>query len=171
VHKITIVPRTSGALGYTMQVDEEEKSLVSKNDAFRKLATYAGGRAAEALVFGDITTGAANDIQQMTRVARAMITQYGMSDDFGMMAIEEQTNPYLQGGTVTNASQETLKDVDDQVKALVQKAYDTAYGILAEHRPLLDRLAEYLLEKETITGKEFMDIIEPERSETENETI
>ena len=159
VHKITIVPRTSGALGYTMQVDEEEKSLLSKNDAFRKLSTYAGGRAAEALVFGDVTTGAANDIQQMTRIARAMITQYGMSEDFGMMAIEEQTNPYLQGGTVSNASQQTLKDVDDQVKALVQKAYDTAYGILEDNREMLDRLSDYLLTKETITGKEFMEIL------------
>lgn len=159
VHKITIVPRTSGALGYTMQVEEEEKNLLSKNDAFRKLATYAGGRAAEALVFGDITTGAANDIQQMTRIARAMITQYGMSEDFGMMAIEEQVNPYLQGGTVSNASQQTLKDVDDQVKVLVQSAYDTAFGILQENREVLDRLAEHLLAQETITGKEFMDLL------------
>ncbi len=159
VHKITIVPRTSGALGYTMQVDEEEKNLLSKTDIFQKLATYAGGRAAESLVFGEITTGAANDIQQMTKIARAMITQYGMSDDFGMMGIEEQVNPYLQGGTTSNASQQTLKDVDDQVKELVQNAYDRAYAILEENREALDRLTEYLLTKETITGKEFMDLL------------
>lgn len=169
VHKITIVPRTSGALGYTMQVDEEEKSLISKADAYRRLATYAGGRAAEALVFGDITTGASNDIQQMTKIARAMVTQYGMTDEFGMMGIEQQTNPYLGSGTVSNAAPNTLEKVDDQVHKIVNDSYKKAYMILEENRNMLDRLAAYLLEEETITGKQFMDILHGEDVQTEVE--
>lgn len=169
VHKITIVPRTSGALGYTMQVDEEEKSLISKADAYRRLATYAGGRAAEALVFGDITTGASNDIQQMTKIARAMVTQYGMTDEFGMMGIEQQTNPYLGSGTVSNAAPNTLEKVDDQVHKIVNDSYKKAYMILEENRNTLDRLAAYLLEEETITGKQFMDILHGEDVQTEVE--
>lgn len=169
VHKITIVPRTSGALGYTMQVDEEEKSLISKADAYRRLATYAGGRAAEALVFGDITTGASNDIQQMTKIARAMVTQYGMTDEFGMMGIEQQTNPYLGSGTVSNAAPNTLEKVDDQVHKIVNDSYKKAYMILEENRNMLDRLAAYLLEEETITGKQFMDILHGENVQTEVE--
>lgn len=169
VHKITIVPRTSGALGYTMQVDEEEKSLISKADAYRRLATYAGGRAAEALIFGDITTGASNDIQQMTKIARAMVTQYGMTDEFGMMGIEQQTNPYLGSGTVSNAAPNTLEKVDDQVHKIVNDSYKKAYMILEENRNTLDRLAAYLLEEETITGKQFMDILHGEDVQTEVE--
>lgn len=169
VHKITIVPRTSGALGYTMQVDEEEKSLISKADAYRRLATYAGGRAAEALVFGDITTGASNDIQQMTKIARAMVTQYGMTDEFGMIGIEQQTNPYLGSGTVSNAAPNTLEKVDDQVHKIVNDSYKKAYMILEENRNTLDRLAAYLLEEETITGKQFMDILHGEDVQTEVE--
>lgn len=160
VHKITIIPRTSGALGYTMQVEEQEKSLLSKKDAFEKLAVYSGGRAAEALVFDDITTGASNDIAQMTKIARAMVTQYGMSDEFGMMAIDTEVNPYLNGGTSSNASPDTLKRVDAEVSKLIDNAYHTAYGILEENRFVLDRLASHLMEKETITGKEFMEILE-----------
>lgn len=159
VHKITIVPRTSGALGYTMQVEEEEKSLLSKTDAEEKLAVYGGGRAAEALVFGNITTGASNDIAQMTRIARAMVTQYGMSDEFGMMGIETQTNPYLSGGTSSSASPETMKKVDDEVKQIIENAYNEAYKILEENREDLDKLSNYLLEKETITGAEFMELL------------
>lgn len=169
VHKITIVPRTSGALGYTMQVEEKEKSLLSKSDALRKLSTYAGGRAAEALVFGDITSGASNDIQQMTKIARAMVTQYGMTDEFGMMGVEEQTNVYLGGGTRSNAAPNTLEKVDTQVKGIIQEAYDTAYRILQDNRDALDELTEYLLKEETITGKEFMDILEKDKVHAEDD--
>jgi len=162
VQKITIIPRTSGALGYTLQVDEGEKHLMSKEEIFNKITTFTGGRAAEALKFGSITTGASNDIEQATRLARGMIARYGMSEEFGMVALETVTNQYLGGDTSLACSQETAAKIDSAVVALVKEAYDRAYDILAKNREKLDALAAYLLEKETITGAEFMEILERE---------
>ncbi len=159
VHKITIVPRTSGALGYTMQVEEGEKLLMTKEEAFNKIATLTGGRAAEAVIFGSITTGASNDIEQATRLARAMITRYGMSDDFGMVALETVNNQYLGGDTSLACSAETAAKIDRDVVAMIGDAYKKAEAIIKENRPAMDALAAYLLEKETITGEEFMDIL------------
>ena len=159
VHKITIVPRTSGALGYTMQVEEGEKLLMTKEEAFNKIATLTGGRAAEAVIFGSITTGASNDIEQATRLARAMITRYGMSDDFGMVALETVNNQYLGGDTSLACSAETAAKIDRDVVAMIGDAYKKAEAIIKEHRTAMDALAAYLLEKETITGEEFMDIL------------
>ena len=159
VHKITIVPRTSGALGYTMQVDEGEKLLMTKDEAFNKIATLTGGRAAEAVIFGSITTGASNDIEQATRLARAMITRYGMSDDFGMVALETVNNQYLGGDTSLACSAETAAKIDRDVVAMIGDAYKKAEAIIKENRTAMDALAAYLLEKETITGEEFMDIL------------
>ena len=159
VHKITIVPRTSGALGYTMQVEEGEKLLMTKEEALNKIATLTGGRAAEAVIFGSITTGASNDIEQATRLARAMITRYGMSDDFGMVALETVNNQYLGGDTSLACSAETAAKIDRDVVAMIGDAYKKAEAIIKENRAAMDALAAYLLEKETITGEEFMDIL------------
>ena len=159
VHKITIVPRTSGALGYTMQVEEGEKLLMTKEEAFNKIATLTGGRAAEAVIFGSITTGASNDIEQATKLARAMITRYGMSDDFGMVALETVNNQYLGGDMSLACSAETAAKIDRDVVAMIGDAYKKAEAIIKENRTAMDALAAYLLEKETITGEEFMDIL------------
>ncbi len=159
VHKITIVPRTSGALGYTMQVEAGEKLLMSKEEALNKLATLTGGRAAEAVVFGSITTGASNDIEQATKLARAMITRYGMSDNFGMVALETVGNQYLGGDASLACSAETAAKIDREVVTMISDAYKKAESIIKENRAIMDALADYLLEKETITGEEFMEIL------------
>jgi cell division protease FtsH len=159
VQKITIIPRTSGALGYTMQVDEGNHYLMSKEEIENKIATFTGGQAAEKLVFNSITTGAANDIEQATKLARAMITRYGMSEEFGMVAMESMTNQYLGGDTSLACSVETQTLIDKQVVALVKKQQAKAMAILEENRPKLDELAKHLYEKETITGEEFMAIL------------
>ena len=160
VHKITIIPRTSGALGYTMQVEDGERLLMSKEEALNKIATLTGGRAAEEFMFHSITTGASNDIEQATKLARAMVTRYGMSDQFGMVALETVTNQYLGGDTSLSCSPETAKAIDDEVIATVKAQYEKAMGILRDHAAKLNELAGYLLEKETITGEEFMEIYE-----------
>ena len=160
VHKITIIPRTSGALGYTMQIEEGERVLMSREDMLGQLATLTGGRAAEEVVFGSITSGASNDIEKATQMARAMVTRYGMSDQFGMVALETVNNPYLSSDSSLVCSPETSARVDAEVQSLIAAAHDRAVGILKENRELMDRLAAYLLEKETITGAEFMDILE-----------
>ena len=159
VHKITIIPRTSGALGYTMQVEDGERLLMSKEEALNKIATLTGGRAAEEFMFHSITTGASNDIEQATKLARAMVTRYGMSDQFGMVALETVTNHYLGGDTSLACSPETAKAIDDEVIATVKAQYEKAMGILRDHAAKLNELAGYLLEKETITGEEFMEIL------------
>ena len=159
VQKITIIPRTSGALGYTMQVDEGNHYLMSKEEIENKIATFTGGRAAEEVVFGSITTGASNDIEQATKLARAMITRYGMSDDFDMVALETVTNQYLGGDASLACSAETQTEIDRQVVELVKKQHEKAVKILQDNRKKLDELAEYLYEKETITGEEFMKIL------------
>ena len=159
VPKITSVPRTSGALGYTMQVEEGNHYLMTKEEIENKIATFTGGRAAEEVVFGSVTTGASNDIEQATKLARAMITRYGMSDEFGMVALETVTNQYLGGDASLACSAETQTKIDQQVVALVQKQHDKAVKILMDNREKLDQLATYLYEKETITGEEFMRIL------------
>ena len=159
VHKITIVPRTSGALGYTMQVEERERFLLSREEAFNKLVTLTAGRVAEELVFDSITTGASNDIEQATRLARAMVTRYGMSKTFGMVALETVTNQYLGGDTSIACSADTATRVDQEVIALIGQAYARAKELLEQDRAAMDRLSAYLLEKETITGEEFMEIL------------
>ena len=159
VQKITIVPRTSGALGYTMQVEEGNHYLLTKEEIENKIATFTGGRAAEEVVFGSVTTGASNDIEQATKLARAMITRYGMSDEFGMVALETVTNQYLGGDASLACSAETQTKIDQQVVALVQKQHDKALSLLTDNREKLDQLAAYLYEKETITGEEFMHIL------------
>ncbi len=159
VTKITIIPRTSGALGYTMQVDEEEKFLLTRDEALNKIATLTGGRAAEELVFSVATSGAANDIEQATRMARAMVTRYGMSEDFGMTALETVTNQYLGGDTTLACSPETAAKIDAEVMQIIKNAHRKAYDILQKDRAKLDELAAYLLKKETITGEEFMQIL------------
>lgn len=159
VQKITIIPRTSGALGYTMQVEQQDKCLMTKEELENKIATYTGGRAAEEVVFGQITTGASNDIEQATRLARAMITRYGMNEEFDMVALETVTNQYLGGDTSLACSADTQKEIDRKVIAAVREQHEKAKKILTENRELLDRLARYLYEKETITGEEFMDIM------------
>ena len=160
VHKITIIPRTSGALGYTMQIEEGERVLMSREEMLGQLATLTGGRAAEEVVFGSITSGASNDIEKATQMARAMVTRYGMSDQFGMVALETVNNPYLGGDSSLACSPETSARVDAEVQGMIAAAHDRAVAILKENRELMDRLAAYLLEKETITGAEFMDILE-----------
>ena len=159
VQKITIVPRTSGALGYTMQVDEGEHYLMSREEIENKIATLTGGRAAEALIFGSVTTGASNDIEQATKLARAMISRYGMSDEFGMVAFETVTNQYLGGDTSLACSEETAAKIDAAVVALIRSAQQKADAILRENAQKLNELSEYLLERETITGAEFMEIL------------
>ena len=159
VHKITIIPRTSGALGYTMQVEEGERFLMSKEEALNKIATLTGGRAAEEFIFHSITTGASNDIEQATKLARAMITRYGMSSQFGMVALETVNNQYLGGDTSMVCSPETARLVDEEVVAVVKQQYDKAMQILKDHAAKLNEIAAYLLERETITGEEFMEIL------------
>ena len=159
VQKITIIPRTSGALGYTMQVEEGNHYLMTREEMENKIATLTGGRAAEEVVFGSITTGASNDIEQATKLARAMITRYGMSDEFGMVALETVTNQYLGGDASLACSADTQTKIDQQVVALVQKQHEKALQILTENRAKLDELARHLYEKETITGEEFMSIL------------
>ena len=159
VHKITIIPRTSGALGFTMQADEDERFLMDKQEAFAKIVTLTGGRAAEELCFDSVTTGASNDIEQATSIARAMITRYGMSESFGMTAFEQMVNPYLGNDTTMNCSQETAARIDREVIALIDKAYDQAKTILKDNRSKLDEIAHVLIERETISGQEFMDIL------------
>ena len=159
VQKITIVPRTSGALGYTMQVEEGNHYLLTKEEIENKIATYTGGRAAEEVAFGSVTTGASNDIEQATKLARAMISRYGMSDEIGMVAMETVNNQYLGGDTSLACSAETQTSIDRQVVALVKKQHDKAVQILTENRQKLTELSEYLYEKETITGEEFMQIL------------
>lgn len=159
VHKITIIPRTSGALGYTMQVEEGEKSLMSKEEAFNKIATFTGGRAAEELIFGTFTSGASNDIEQATKLARAMVTRFGMSKDFDMMALETVNNQYLGGDASLACSPEMAGKVDEEVLSIIKDAHEKAINILKENIDKLHELAHFLLEKETITGEEFMDIL------------
>jgi cell division protease FtsH len=160
VQKITIVPRTSGALGYTMQVDTGNHYLMSKTEIENKICTYTGGRAAEEVVFGSVSTGASNDIEQATKLARAMITRYGMSEEFDMVAMETVTNQYLGGDTSLSCSAETQTKIDGLVVDLVKKQHTKAAEILLENRAKLDELAQYLYERETITGEEFMNILE-----------
>ena len=159
VQKITIIPRTSGALGYTMQVDQDDKYLLTKQELENKIATFTGGRAAEELVFGEITTGASNDIEQATKLARAMITRYGMSEDFDMVALETVSNQYLGGDASLACSADTQNEIDRKVVELVKRQHEKASKILADNRAKLDELAKYLYEKETITGEEFMSIL------------
>jgi cell division protease FtsH len=159
VQKITIIPRTSGALGYTMQVDEGNHYLMSKEEIENKIATYTGGRVAEEIAIGSITTGASNDIEQATKLARAMITRFGMSDDFGMVALETVTNQYLGGDTSLACSTETQTKIDEKVVALVKAQYEKAKQILLANKAKLDELAQYLYANETITGDEFMQIL------------
>ena len=159
VQKITIVPRTSGALGYTMQVDEGNHYLMTKDELINKIATLTGGRAAEELIFGSITTGASNDIEQATKLARAMITRYGMSEEFDMVALETVTNQYLGGDTSLACSADTQREIDRKVVELVKSQHEKALKILTDNREKLDELAKYLYEKETITGEEFMNIL------------
>ena len=159
VQKITIVPRTSGALGYTMQVDEGNHYLMSKEEMENKIATYTGGRTAEEIVFGSVTTGASNDIEQATKLARAMITRYGMSKEFDMVALEVQTNQYLGGDSSLACSADTQKKIDERVVELVRRQHEKAAQILLENREKLDELSQYLYQRETITGEEFMNIL------------
>ena len=160
VQKITIIPRTSGALGYTMQVDAGEKYLMSKEEALNKIATFTGGRAAEELIFHSITTGASNDIEQATKIARAMVTRYGMTDEFDMVAMETVNNQYLGGDTSLTCSPETARMIDEQVVKIVRTQHEKALNILKENEGKLHEIAKYLLDKETITGEEFMEIYE-----------
>ena len=159
VTKITIIPRTSGALGYTMQVDEGERNLMSKEEIENKIATFTGGRVAEELIFHSVTTGASNDIEQATKLARAMITRYGMSEEFGMVALETVSNQYLGGDTSLACSQDTAKEIDQKVIETVKTQYEKATKLLTENMAKLHELAKYLYEKETITGEEFMQIL------------
>ena len=166
VTKITIIPRTSGALGYTMQVDEDEHNLMSREELENKIATLTGGRVAEDLVFHSITTGASNDIEQATKVARSMITRFGMNEEFGMVAFETVTNQYLGGDTSLACSESTAAQIDEKVVAAVRKQYDKAEQLLKDNMPKLHELAKYLYEKETITGKEFMEIFHQAQAES-----
>ncbi|MBR6242970.1 MAG: ATP-dependent zinc metalloprotease FtsH, partial [Ruminococcus sp.] len=159
VHKITIIPRTSGALGYTMQIDEDEKFLMSREEAFSRIAVLTGGRSAEEVVFGSCTSGASNDIEKATKLARAMVTRYGMSESFDMMALETVNNQYLGGDTSLACSSETASKIDEEVNSIIKKAHEKALSILNENIGKLHRLASYLLEKETMTGDEFMSLL------------
>ena len=170
VQKITIVPRTMGALGYVMHVPEEEKYLNTKKELEAMLVGYLGGRAAEEIVFDTVTTGAANDIEQATKVARAMITQYGMSDRFGLMGLAETQNQYLDGRAMLNCGDSTATEIDHEVMKLLKKSYDEAKRLLCENREVMDKIAAFLIEKETITGKEFMKIFHEAKGIEEPET-
>lgn len=162
VTKITIIPRTSGALGYTMQVDEGERNLMSKEELENRIATFTGGRVAEDLIFHSVTTGASNDIEQATKMARAMITRFGMNDEIGMVAFETVNNPYLGGDTTLMCSEQTAADIDKKVIAVVKDAYTKAENLLKDNLPKLHKLAKFLYERETITGEEFMEILQRE---------
>lgn len=170
VQKITIVPRTMGSLGYVMQVPEEEKYLMSKDDILTRITTLYGGRAAEELVFGSITTGASTDIEKATGLARAMVTQYGMSEKFGLMGLESIESKYLDGRPVQNCSNETAGEVDKEVMRILKQCYDRALELLSDNREVLDKIAEYLITKETITGEEFMNIYKDVKGEDLTET-
>ena len=158
VQKITIVPRTMGSLGYVMQVPEEEKYLQNKDELMARLVTLVAGRAAEEIVFGRVTTGAANDIEKATKIAKAMITQYGMSDRFGLMNLATVDDPYLNGNARLDCSDETAAQIDEEVKNMLKECYEEAKQLLTENRDVLDKIAHYLYDHETITGKEFMKI-------------
>ncbi|NLJ41947.1 MAG: ATP-dependent zinc metalloprotease FtsH [Clostridiales bacterium] len=166
IHKITIIPRTSGALGYTMQVEENEKSLMTKTETFNRMVTICGGRAAEEVIFEEITTGAANDIEQVTKIARAMVTRFGMSGEFGMMALETQNNIYLGGDSSLACSPKTSELIDIEVKELIQSAYQRAVQILTDNKAKLHELAEFLYNEETITGEQFMGLLNSENKYT-----
>ena len=168
VQKITIIPRTSGALGYTMQVDQGERYLMSRDEALNKIATFTGGRAAEEVIFHSITTGASNDIEQATKIARAMVTRYGMTDEFDMVAMETVNNQYLGGDTSLMCSPETAKRIDEKVVQIVREQHEKAIHILKENETKLHEIAAYLLDKETITGEEFMEIFEKQSTDGEN---
>ena len=168
VQKITIIPRTSGALGYTMQVDQGERYLMSRDEALNKIATFTGGRAAEEVIFHSITTGASNDIEQATKIARAMVTRYGMADEFDMVAMETVNNQYLGGDTSLMCSPETAKRIDEKVVQIVREQHEKAIHILKENETKLHEIAAYLLDKETITGEEFMEIFEKQSTDGEN---
>ena len=159
VHKITIVPRTSGALGYTMQVDKGEQVLMSREDLFNRIATLTGGRAAEEVILGRVTTGASNDIEQATRLARAMVTRYGMSEKYDMMGLETVNNAYLGGDSSLTCSSETAADIDREVLKMIGDAHQKARKLIADHLDIMHEAAAYLLDKETITGEEFMAIV------------
>ena len=159
VHKITIIPRTSGALGYTMQVDSGEHFLLSKDDLFNRIVTLTGGRSAEEVMFGTVTTGASNDIEQATKLARAMVTRYGMSDKYDMMGLETVNNAYLGGDTSLACSADTAADIDKEVLLVIKQAHQKAKDIISTHQDLMHRAASFLIEKETITGDEFMKIV------------
>ena len=159
VHKITIIPRTSGALGYTMQVDEGDQVLLSRESLFNRIATLTGGRTAEEVVFGSVTTGASNDIEQATKLARAMVTRFGMSEKYDMMGLETGNNAYLGGDNALTCSAETAAEIDREVLRIVKQAHEKARGILTAHRAILDEAAAFLLQRETITGEEFMTIV------------
>ena len=170
VHKITIIPRTSGALGYTMQVDEDGNHyLMSKEELTNKIATLTGGRAAEELIFHSITTGASNDIEQATKLARGMITQYGMSDQFDMVALQSKNNAYLGGDMSIACSEETQKAIDDEVVALVKAQHQKAYKILEDNIMKLHEIVKFLYERETITGEEFMKILNAKENAIEEQ--
>lgn len=171
VQKITIVPRTMGALGYVMHVPEEEKFLNTRKELEAMLVGYLGGRAAEEIVFDTVTTGAANDIEQATKVARAMITQYGMSDRFGLMGLAETQNQYLDGKAMLNCGDSTATEIDHEVMKLLKKSYDEAKRLLSENRDVMDKIAEFLIQKETITGKEFMKIFHEAKGRIEEKTV
>ncbi|GIN59269.1 ATP-dependent zinc metalloprotease FtsH [Lederbergia ruris] len=164
VHKITIIPRTSGALGYTMQVEEGEKVLMSKEEALDKITTFMGGRAAEEVIFNRVTSGASNDIEQATKIARSMVTRFGMSEEFDMMALETVNNPYLGGDTSLLVSSETAAKIDDEVLKIIKTCHQKAIQILEDNKQKLHELTKYLLERETITGEEFMTILEAKES-------
>ena len=159
VHKITIIPRTSGALGYTMQVDSGEHFLLSKDDLFNRIVTLTGGRSAEEVMFGTVTTGASNDIEQATKLARAMVTRYGMSDKYDMMGLETVNNAYLGGDTSLACSADTAADIDKEVLLVIKQTHQKAKDIISTHQDLMHRAASFLIEKETITGDEFMKIV------------
>jgi cell division protease FtsH len=159
VHKITIIPRTSGALGYTMQVEQDEQVLMSKEQALDKITTFMGGRAAEEIIFSSITSGASNDIEQATKIARAMVTRFGMSEKFDMMALETVNNPYLGGDTTLLVSSETAAKIDEEVLSIIKSCHEKAIQILEDNKDKLHEITKYLFEKETITGEEFMDIL------------
>ena len=159
VQKITIVPRTMGALGYTMQMPEEERYLMTKEEILDQITTLTAGRAAEEVIFHSVTTGAANDIEQATKLARSMVSQYGMSDTFGMMGLESIQNKYLDGRSVSNCSPQTQAQLDEEVRRIVAEAHQKAIHLLEQHVEALHRIAAFLLEKETITGEEFMAIL------------
>jgi cell division protease FtsH len=168
VQKITIVPRTMGALGYTLQTPEEEKYLETKEELLAKITTYMAGRAAEVLVFKSATSGAANDIQQASKIARAMVTMYGMSDKFGMMCLATVENQYLDGRAGLICGEDTAGQIDAEVLAIINNSYDEAMRLLTENRAILDHISDYLYEKETITGKEFMEIFREMRGESDS---